>query len=120
MEMPDYNIEKIVIDEVEYIRADIVKKLEGENERMRTTLEKEGYSDCGGELWKPPIGPSASPLLDLITSLRFELDKAVEMLREIDERGRSKNPCPFCPRGYFSPHDPDCRLATFLQNQKGL
>lgn len=28
-----------------------------DNERMRNTLVKAGYTDCGGELWKPPLGP---------------------------------------------------------------
>lgn len=30
------------------------------------TLERAGYTYHGGELWKPPVGPSASPLLDTI------------------------------------------------------
>ena len=25
--------------------------------RMRNTLVQAGYTDCGGELWKPPLGP---------------------------------------------------------------
>lgn len=46
-----------------------------ENERMQSagkTLEHIGYTDNGGELWKPPLG--TKPDFDLIDELRTEND----------------------------------------------
>nr|WP_294974926.1 hypothetical protein [uncultured Pseudomonas sp.] len=56
-----------------------------ENERMQSagkTLEHIGYTDNGGELWKPPLG--TKPDFDLIDELRAENDA----LRKDAERYR--------------------------------
>lgn len=50
-------------------------------ERAEKTLEYAGYTYCGGELWKPPLGPSAKPLLEHIDSLEQERDKLAAQLR---------------------------------------
>lgn len=42
--------------------------------RAKRTLERAGYTDNGVELWKPPLGPSASPLLERIAELEAERD----------------------------------------------
>lgn len=46
---------------------------ETERDKAVKSLQKAGYTDCGGELWKPPIGPSASPLLEEIDRLRAQI-----------------------------------------------
>lgn len=56
-------------DEIDQLRAEINEQarllgisaekelaLRAENERMRNTLVSAGYTDEGGELWKPPLG----------------------------------------------------------------
>lgn len=46
-----------------------VEKLTKERDKAVRTLEIAGYTDSGGELWKPPLGPSASPLLQQLAAL---------------------------------------------------
>lgn len=41
--------------------------------KAERTLLLAGFADEGGELWKPPLGPSASPLLDRIATLEAQL-----------------------------------------------
>jgi len=51
-----------------------ISKANKELNRATKTLENAGYTDNGGELWKPPLGPSASPMIDKIDSLTNELE----------------------------------------------
>ena len=54
-----------------------IRKLKAEINKAKRALESAGYSLLeGAQEWKPPIGPSPSPLLDLIDSLRAELEAA--------------------------------------------
>lgn len=65
--------------------ADALQQQAAEIERQRSavhTLEKLGYTNCGGELWKPPIGKA--PDFNLIDSLRAEIAR----LREQVELGK--------------------------------
>lgn len=48
--------------------------------KAENTLIAAGYTDEGGELWKPPIGPAASPLLDRMAELERELSEAQSLL----------------------------------------
>lgn len=48
------------------------------NESAIETLKAMGYEYCGGEYWKPPLGPSARPLLDKIDMLQGMFDEACE------------------------------------------
>jgi hypothetical protein len=51
--------------------------LKVELDKAKRALESAGYTLLdGAQEWKPPIGPSSSPLLDLIDSLRAELEAA--------------------------------------------
>ena len=55
--------------------ADTIEALQAESRNAATamaTLEQLGYTNAGGELWKPPIG--AKPNFDLVDSLRAERD----------------------------------------------
>lgn len=52
---------------------DSLDACETERDKAVKSLQKAGYTDCGGELWNPPIGPSASPLLEEIDRLRAQL-----------------------------------------------
>lgn len=47
-----------------------------DNERMRNTLLHAGYTDCGGELWKPPLG-RRPVFLDENTRLRALIQDAI-------------------------------------------
>lgn len=58
----------ILVDELKALRAQLSAS-EANLARATNTLTKAGYTDCGGELWKPPLGPSASLLLDRIDTL---------------------------------------------------
>lgn len=53
-----------------------IEKRDAEIERLRKSLLAAGFTDCGGELWKPQLGQSASPLLDELTTLRAQLQEA--------------------------------------------
>lgn len=58
-----------------YVTPEVVR-LRAENDRLQAasrTLSKLGYTDCGGELWKPPLGKK--PDFDLIDSLRNQIDR---------------------------------------------
>jgi hypothetical protein len=53
-----------------------VLELIAENERLQSaakTLSRLGYTDNGGELWKPPLGKK--PDFDLIDQLRAEIER---------------------------------------------
>lgn len=51
-------------------------------QRAEDTLRQAGYTDHGGQLWKPPLGPSAIPYLDKITALKKELARRPRNLME--------------------------------------
>lgn len=53
-----------------------IARLRAELAKAKRALERAGFVDKGGEEWAPPLGPSASPLLDEIDRLRSELAKA--------------------------------------------
>lgn len=58
---------------------ELIRELEtfrGEHSRAVKTLQKAGYTDHGGELWKPPLGSSPDPLLKRIDALTAERDAA--------------------------------------------
>ena len=60
--------------------------------RAKMTLERAGFRDCGGELWKPALGPSAAPMLDEIARLRArvaELEATETILRGLVRRERT-------------------------------
>lgn len=55
-------------------KGEQIDQLKSENNRLHSaanTLERIGYTDHGGELWKPPIGQK--PNFDLIDQLRAEV-----------------------------------------------
>lgn len=63
-------------------------RLKKEFIRASTTLTMAGFIDNGGELWKPPIGKSVSPLIDEIDKVkseRQELLKALTLLLDITQ-----------------------------------
>lgn len=64
------------------IMADEIAKRDSEIARLTKSLVTAGFTNCGGELWKPPIGPSASPLLDELTTLRAQMEGVEKQLRE--------------------------------------
>lgn len=47
--------------------------VDAKHEAAVKTLEAAGYTYHGGELWKPPLGPSAKPFLDRIAELEAAL-----------------------------------------------
>lgn len=51
-------------------------------QRAEDTLRQAGYTDHGGQLWKPPLGKNASPLLDRIMELKQQLAKRPRNLME--------------------------------------
>ena len=53
-----------------------ILRLRAELAKAKRALERAGFVDNGGEEWKPPLGPSASPLLVELDHLRSELAKA--------------------------------------------
>lgn len=60
----------------------------GHKERTAVkTLEQSGYTYNGAKYWKPPIGPSASPMLDKIDTLEGE-NKHLRNLVRGDSTGR--------------------------------
>ena len=69
----DYEVDQLNIE---------IEALKAENARLREELDKAtraltsaGYTLLeGAQEWKPPIGPSSAPLLDLIDALRAELE----------------------------------------------
>ena len=70
-----------------------IARLRAELAKAKRALERAGFVDKGGEGWAPPLGPSASPLLDEIDRLRSELAKAsAEVQRLESERGQF-GPC---------------------------
>lgn len=70
------------MDELQEMLIGLAARLE----RAERTLASAGYKDCGGSLWKPPLGPSASPLLDKIDQLRAERDTAIAAVLSADHR----------------------------------
>ena len=44
--------------------------------KAERSLIAAGYTDQGGEAWKPPLGPSAEPLLGRIAELERQLEDA--------------------------------------------
>jgi hypothetical protein len=69
------NFERAIIAEA------TISRLTAENAAMRKALERAGYTklDDAAE-WKPPLGPSAGPLLDEMDRLRRDLDRANDLL----------------------------------------
>lgn len=58
--------------------------------RAERALLRAGWTHSeGAEEWKPPLGPSASPLLDEIASLRAQLAIAETNVRKSDEQGKT-------------------------------
>lgn len=45
-------------------------------DRAVRALTRAGFTDLGGQEWKPPLGPSASPLLDRVDVLTVLLSEA--------------------------------------------
>lgn len=70
------------MDELQEMLIGLAARLE----RAERTLASAGYKDCGGSLWRPPLGPSASPLLDKIDQLRAERDTAIAAALAADHR----------------------------------
>jgi len=73
-------------ERVEQLRAEVTEQarllgisaekelaLRAENERMRNTLVSAGYTDEGGELWKPQLGKSVLPVFEENERLKAEL-----------------------------------------------
>jgi hypothetical protein len=61
------------------------REVAAEIRRMYASLVAGGFTDEGGELWKPPIGPSAMPLLERLDKQRALIEELVKVLREVDE-----------------------------------
>ena len=87
--MIDPRIPLALGDEVDQLHAEINEQarllgvsaekelaLRAENERMRNTLVSVGYTDEGGELWKPPLGKSVLPVFEDNERLKAELAEA--------------------------------------------
>lgn len=68
----------------EFAMGEIIKELRAERDALKAELEKAcralesaGFTlKEGAQEWKPPLGPSVSPLLNEIDSLRAELEAA--------------------------------------------
>lgn len=66
---------------------DAIESLQVENERAKSaikTLEQLGYTNHGGEFWKPPIGKA--PDFDLIDSIRAERDALAAKLEAVGSK----------------------------------
>ena len=49
--------------------------------RLHASLVAGGFTDKGGELWKPPLGPSAMPLLERLDKQRALIEELREALK---------------------------------------
>ena len=89
------NDRTITADELQEFCILTIQMYSEDNERLKkefirasTTLIMAGFIDNGGELWKPPIGKSVSPLIDEIDKVkseRQELLKALTLLLDITQ-----------------------------------
>jgi len=61
-----------------------IDQLNKEFEKAKRALDRAGYTLVdGAQEWKPPIGKSASPFLDIIDSLRKERDELSAPLAQV-------------------------------------
>lgn len=51
--------------------------------RLHASLVAGGFTDEGGELWKPPLGPSALPLLERLDKQQALIEEMREALKRI-------------------------------------
>ena len=58
-----------------------VREVEGERDKSVKSLTQYGYTDCGGELWKPPLGKR--PDFDRIDRLESDLAAARVTIGEL-------------------------------------
>lgn len=58
-----------------------LEAVRAEAERAKRALLAGGYTDLGGQDWKPPLGPIAAPLLDELDAARADMREAMELLR---------------------------------------
>ena len=57
------------------------REIAAELRRMHASLVAGGFTDEGGELWKPPLGPSALPLVERLEKQRAMIEELREALR---------------------------------------
>jgi hypothetical protein len=71
-------------DEIESLTADrdsqqrVCMRVMTERDRLKNSLTVSGFTDCGGEIWKPPLGKR----YDIET-----IDRLRELLEWLDRRG---------------------------------
>lgn len=89
-----------------------------ELERAKRALLAGGYTDLGGQTWKPPLGPIAAPLLDELDAARADLREAISLLWMARGKFQSYEECDqgYCANGFD--HEPRARIDELLEKHK--
>lgn len=88
-----------------------LRALIGERDKAVKSLRHYGYTDCGGELWKPPLGKNPLPQIDRLRAALKELIRAYVRLLE-SGRDRIRDLGGTCdPVDVLERADPELRKA---------